>query len=160
MNIGIIAFSQSGNTESVARKIEESFSSTAHNVKVDMITVKGEVKPEIKKYKFGNKPEVDQYDFLIFASSVQAFSLNSVMKYYLNQLDSLEKKRFFSIVTKALPFNWTGGTRAIKQMKEICKSKGAENCGNGIVHWREKTRSADINEVLCKVKQAVKSIEI
>ncbi len=81
-------------------------------------------------------------------------------KSYLNQLDSLEKKKYFCIVTKALPFKWTGGNRAIKQMKEICEAKGAENCGDGIIIWREKKSSADIDEIISKVKEAVKSIEI
>lgn len=155
MNIGIIIFSKSGNTESVAKKVEENISTSDHNVQVEMISVKGEVKPEIKDYDFENNPDVVPYDFLIFASAVQAFSLNPAMKCYLNQIESLKDKKVFCFVTKALPFNWTGGNRALNQMKKICEAKGAEICGNGIVKWREKNRSADIDELIKKVRRAI-----
>ena len=154
MNIGIIVFSQSGNTESVAKKIKENISEE-HHVNVDMITVKGEVKVELKEYQFENKSEISQYDLLIFASPVQAFSLNSAMKCYLNQIESLNQKKIFCFVTKALPFNWTGGTRALNQMKKICEAKGAEICGDGIVKWREKNRKNDIEEVIKKIMQSI-----
>ena|SRR5690554_891035 len=155
MNIGIIALSQSGNTESVAQKIKEEVSTDDKKVTIEMITVKGEVKPEKKEYEFENKPVAEPYDLIIFAAAVNVFSLNSAMKYYLKQLDSLEDKKVFCFVTKALPFNWTGGSPALKQMKNICKTKGAEICGGGIVKWREKSRSNDIESLIGKVKQVI-----
>ena len=50
-------------------------------------------------------------------------------------------------VTKGLRFEWTGGTRAIGQMKKICQSKGGKVIGTGIVVWN-KERDKKIAELV------------
>ena len=49
----------------------------------------------------------------------------------------MEKRFGFTacFVTKGLPFAWTGGNRAITQMQEACKVKGAAVCGAAIMTW-------------------------
>jgi len=86
---------------------------------------------------------------LIFGSPVHAFSLANAMKVYLEQIPSLQDKKIALFVTKNLPFEWTGGTRAIGQMKKICQYKGGIIMGTGIIIWN-KQRDKKIAEVVDK----------
>jgi hypothetical protein len=69
------------------------------------------------------------------------------MQVYLEQLPSLENKKVALFVTKGLRFEWTGGTRAIGQMKKACQSKGGEIIGTGIIVWN-KNKDKKIEEVV------------
>jgi len=157
MNIGIIVYSKSGNTESTARRVQESISTTGHQVKTELITIKGELKPGETNIEFENRPDPGEYDLLFFGAPVQAFSAALVMSSYLDKLSSLQNKKVFCFVTKGLPFNWTGGNRALNQMKKICKEKGAKVSGTGIVKWG-KNRDQDIEELVQKVKTLISKL--
>ncbi len=61
------------------------------------------------------------------------------MTAYLEQIPSLQDKKIACFVTKGLPFNWTGGNKAISKMKEICQSKGGTVVGTDIIIWRGNT---------------------
>jgi hypothetical protein len=80
---------------------------------------------------------------------VQAFALSKVMQMYLEQIPSLQDKKIALFVTKGLPFNWTGGSRAIGQMKKICQAKGGIVYGTEIVVW-SKNRDKKIAELVQK----------
>ena len=69
------------------------------------------------------------------------------MKAYLEQVPSLQNKKIACFVTKGAPFKWTGGIRAIGQMKNICKSKGGTVYGTGIVVWN-KNREKSIADLV------------
>ena len=92
--------------------------------------------------------EVDTYDALIFGAPVQAFALSPVMKRYLTQITSLENKKVACLVTQYFRYPWSGGNRAIRQMKKICESKGGEVCGSGIVNWSNLNRDQQIIGVI------------
>jgi multimeric flavodoxin WrbA len=76
-----------------------------------------------KNIQFKNLPDIDVCDALIFGAPVQAFSLSKAMNNYLQQITSLLYKKIVYFVTKRAPFKWTGGTRAIVKMKNICQLK-------------------------------------
>ncbi len=149
MKIGIIVHSQTGHTYSVAQKLQEKLSAAEHEVKVERVTPIGEVNPSSKNIKFETLPDLDAYDALIFGAPVQAFSLSAVMKTYMNQIKSLNDKKVACFVTKGVPFNWTGGNKAISQMKKIIESQGGTVIGTGIVIWRDK-REEQIVELVEK----------
>jgi flavodoxin len=144
MNIGIIVHSQTGNTHSMALELEKKLSADGHAVSLERLVPIGEVNPGTKDIKLESRPDVGQYDALVFAAPVQAFSLSAVMTNYLDGLASLQGKKIACFVTKQLPFNWTGGNQAIGQMKKICQSKGAEVCGTEIVIWSNAQRDQKI----------------
>lgn len=135
IKIGIIVHSQTNNTYSVAEKLQEKLQES-YDVKLERVDMVGGNKPQGKDIQIENPPEVTEYDALVFGSPVHAFSLAPAMKIYLEQISSLEDKKVALYVTKSLPFNFTGGTRAIGQMKKICQSKGANIVGTDIVVWR------------------------
>lgn len=138
MKIGIIVHSQTNNTYSVALKLEEKIKEAGNEVEIEKVSMVGGDRPENKeKIQLENPPSVDDYDALIFGSPVHAFSLAPAMQVYLEQLPSLENKKVALFVTKGLRFEWTGGTRAIGQMKKACQSNGGEIAGTGIIVWND-----------------------
>ncbi len=146
MNIGIVIYSQTGNTLSVARELKEILEEAGHTAKVDQVTVSGEAPPRAKEVQLDEIPPVDGYDVVVFGAPVHAFSLSSAMSSYLEQLPALEGKKVACFVTKQLPFSWTGGTQAARKMKQICESKGAEICGTEIVIWAKSRRETRIKK--------------
>lgn len=143
MKIGIIVYSQTGNTYSVVSKLKEKLGNSATVLRLETV---GEVKPS--KIKIKEFPKVDKYGVLILAAPVQAFSLCIPMLTYLNGLDSLKNKKVGLVVTQGFPYAWMGGNRAIRQMINICKLKGATIIGTGIVNWLSKKREDMINTVI------------
>jgi NAD(P)H dehydrogenase (quinone) len=132
MKIGIIVYSQTGNTYLVAQHLKERLEASKHTAVIERVTVDSALSRG-KNVKFTQIPAVEEYDALVFGSPVHAFSLAQPMAAYLKQLPSLQKKKAACFVTKQLPFSWTGGNRALSAMKKICASKGAKVSGSGIV---------------------------
>ena len=149
MKIGIIVHSITNNTYSVAQKISENLSAAGNEVKIERVNMVGGNRPQGKDIKIENPPDVNQYDALIFGSPVHAFSLAPAMKVYMEQIPSVQDKKIALFVTKGLRFDWTGGTRAIGQMKKICQSKGGIIMGTGIIVWN-KQRDKKIAEIADK----------
>ncbi|MCR3921395.1 MAG: flavodoxin [Firmicutes bacterium] len=148
MNIGIIVYSQTGNTRTVAEELKKKLDHNGHTVKIEQITITGDASPRTKNVQFKNMPIPDLYDALVFASPVQAFSLTSIMTSYLQQLSPLQDKKVACFVTKQLPGKWTGGNQAVATMKKICQSKGATVSGTGIVIWSKSGREQNINQCI------------
>ena len=147
MNIGMIVYSQTGNTYSVATKLQEKLSTGGHSVTLERIEVIGEVSPG-QAVQFKTLPDAGKYDALVFGSPVQAFSLCQAMVEYLKQVASLQDKKVACLITQAFPYPWLGGNRAVRQMKRACESKGATVCGSGIVNWMKKSREQQIVQVV------------
>ncbi|GAI33129.1 unnamed protein product, partial [marine sediment metagenome] len=68
MNIGIILYSQTGNTYSVSLKLKEKLITAGHSVDIERLKVVGEVRPGIKDIKFETLPDAEPYDALVFGS--------------------------------------------------------------------------------------------
>ena len=138
MKIGIIIYSQTGHTYSVANKLMKKLSEVKHFIEVKRLNPIGEVNPGIKNIEFESIPDIKDYDVVIFGSPVWAFSLCPVFKIYLNKLSSLENKKIICFVTMAFPFTWMGGKRAISQMKKICMTKGSILQTTQVINWSNK----------------------
>ena len=153
MKIGIILYSQTGNTYSVSLKLKEKLVTAGHSVNIERLKVVGEVQPGTKDIKFEKLPDTGLYDALVFGSPVQAFSLSSVMASYLTQIPSLQGKKVAFLVTQFFPFPWMGGNRTVGQMKKICEPKGAAVCGEAVVNWSKRSREKRITEVVEKLSK-------
>ncbi len=149
MKIGILVYSQTEHTYSVAQKLQEKLQEKGKEVEIERVVPSGEVHPGSKDIKFETLPDVEKYDALIFGSPVHAFSLAPAMKAYLEQIPSLQSKNIALFVTKGVPFNWTGGNQAIGKMKKICQSKGGTIVGTDIVVWN-KSRDKKIGDLIRK----------
>jgi flavodoxin len=147
MKIGIVVYSQTEHTYSVAQKLQKRLQEKGKEVELERVVMKGEAQPGSKDMEFEIIPEVEKYDALIFGSPVQAFSLARPMKAYLEQIPSLQGKKIALFVTKGVRFNWTGGTQAIGKMKKISQSKGGSIVGTDIIVWN-KNRDDKIDALL------------
>ena len=136
MKIGIIIYSQTEHTYSVAQKLKEKLIASDHEADLERVITSGDAPPGGKNIVFKTQPDVSLYDALIFGAPVHAFSLAPPMKAYLEQISSLQDKKVACFVTKGLPFHRTGGNQAINQIKKICESKGGIIFGTGIIVWR------------------------
>ena len=151
MNIGIIVYSQTGNTLSVAQKLEKKLSLAGHTVILKQVKVVGERIRGDRDFQLETLPDAGPYDALVFGSAVEGFSLSPVLTTYLNQIESLQGKKVACLVTQLFPYPWMGGNRAIRQMERLCTSKGATVCGSGVVNWmrlrREKTTTKAVDQL-------------
>ena len=139
MNIGIILYSETGNTYSVCQKLKEKLVKTGHSVNIERLKVVGKAKRPTKDIQLESLPDIEPYDALVFGSPVQAFSLK-------------DKKVAF-LVTQYFPFPWLGGNHAIGQMKKICESKGATIRGTAVVNWSKPSREKQISEIVEKLSK-------
>jgi len=152
MDIGMIVFSHTGNTHSVATKLKEKLSAAGHAVSYERLQVVGGFSPaqanqRPEDIRFEALPDIGQHDRIVFGSPVQGFSLSQAMIQYLKRLPSLANKEIAFLVTEAFPYGWMGGNRAIRQMTSICESKGATVRGSGLVNWMRPSRARQIEEV-------------
>jgi flavodoxin len=134
MNIGIIVYSRTGVTLSVATKLKEKLSAAGHVVNLEQIQASGDTASPRANFRFETLPDPAKYDTLVFGSWVMGGTLNPVMKAYLTQVTSLQNKRVAILVSEGFPFAWMGGNRVAGQMKRICESKGATVIGSGVVN--------------------------
>jgi flavodoxin len=148
MKIGIIVYSRTGNTLSVALKLKEKLSKAGHAAEIERVTTDGEIRPGAKNLPLKTLPEVSTYQALVFAAPVLAFSLSPVMKSYLPQITSLKGKKVALLVTQYFPFKWMGGNQAVGIMTKICRLKGADVSASGIINWSKKNRNQQITEVV------------
>ena len=153
MNIGIILYSETGNTYSVSQKLKEKLIKAGHSVNIERLKVIGKVHPGKKDIQFDSLPNIEPYDALVFGSPVQAFSLSSAMTAYLSQIKSLQDEKVAFLVTQFFPFPWLGGNRAIGQMKKICESKGATICGTAVINWSKPSREKQITDMVEKLSK-------
>jgi flavodoxin len=155
MKVGIIVYSQTGNTYQVAEELKDRISGSGHTVKLERIEIEGEASPASKDLKFKNKPEVSPYDVVVFGAPVQAFHLSEVMKKYLSGIGDMKGKRVHLFTTKGISNKWTGGNGTIKKMKKMSEEKGAKVGETGIIFWKEKHREKMTKEVIDRISRAI-----
>ena len=150
MDIGIIVYSQGGNTLSVAEKLKDKLAASGHTVALERVEIEGEVKPGPGggDVTLKSAPAVDRHKGIVFAAPVQAFSLAAAMKGYLNRIGSMEDTKFACLVTKQLKGNWTGGNSAVRKMKKIGEEKGGTFLGSEIVIWSSGEREKMIEDAV------------
>lgn len=158
MEIGIIFYSQTGNTAIVAQKLLEKFKDGGYAASLEQITISGNTPAQPGKFELTDLPRVEEYDAIVLGSPVQAFALNPVMKAYLATLPVMAEQKAACFVTKQLPLFKTGGTQAIKYMEKTCASKGMVIVRSEIVVWSKgKNRDQSICHAVENLSHAVLS---
>jgi len=160
VKIGIIVYSQTGNSNYVAGIIQEELAKRGHQVDVERVEIEGKIPVEPEKFSITVAPDISPYDFIVFGSSVQAFSLNPAMVAYLEKLPSLNGKKTACFVTKRLPGKWTGGMQALGKIKDICESKGAVVKAEEIFSWNNKKRDQMIQRLAENIASSLFSMEL
>lgn len=145
MFVGIIVYSKTGNTLSVANRLKQAFEKQGHTVTLEEI--KAYVNEKNGQVTLLHKPDPTIYDRVVFASPVWAFTLCPVMKAYLGELSQLRDTSVYGIVTQQLSVAWLGGTRAVKKMRRLCAGVGAQIIGEGVIMWSHPEREKQITEL-------------
>jgi flavodoxin len=135
MRVGIIVHSRTGNTLSVAVRLKERLVAAGHTAVIERVEAENDLEADVAKIKLRQTPNIGAYDVLVFAAPVRGLSLSPVMQAFLATIGSLHEKRVGCFVTQAFPYEWMGGKRAVHQAVEICRAKGAEPYGTGVVNW-------------------------
>ena len=141
MNIGVIVYSQTGNTLAVAERMKETLIAAGHTAEIEQITVESAGGSDAP-VKLTNAPDPAKYDAVIFGAPVQAFSLCRQMTAYLKQMPVIKGKPVGSFLTQGLPKKWMGGNRACRSLRKLCMAKGADPIEVGHVHWKSDQRDA------------------
>ena len=151
MKIGIVLFSETGNTYSVARKIKENFKK--HEVNIEKIEIK-RLSKDRSKFKITYAPKIDCYDLVIFGSFTEGFKLTPVMKEYLESLDLKDKKTII-FITHFFPFKFLGGNSTLKEFANIINNKSGQVLTKGIINWSSKKRGLEILDLINNFKQFI-----
>lgn len=146
MKIGFIIHSQSGNTLSVAHKLMDQLNIQGHDVVLThikdedvnnsmqhperLVTVVEEVKSNV--------------DVLIIGGWFQAFSLCRGLNHYINHQLNIQAKETHLFLTHHFPFEWMGGTNAMKQLSKHVLMKGHVVKTTKIFNWSRKNNQHQI----------------
>ncbi len=137
MKIGIIVYSETGNTIFVAERLKENFIKEKYEVDIKAIEKLDSAIKDPNKIIIKDIPDLDCYDVLIFGAPVHGFTLAPAFKAYLKKLPSIKEKIVYCYVTKALPTKRFGGLKAIKIMEESILSYGGMLKKTAIINWKK-----------------------
>jgi flavodoxin len=155
MKIGIIIYSQTGNTKSVAVRIKNELVIKGHSAEIVQLLLDGEYKPGDRNIKLKSIPELSCYDALIFGSPVNAFSLSPAMTEYLKKMNYPGNKKTSCFVTQHFPYAWMGGNRALGTMKSLLEKKNCIVSEIGVINWSNKKREIMTDEVVKKITLSI-----
>ncbi|MBN2352118.1 MAG: flavodoxin family protein [Spirochaetales bacterium] len=151
MKIGIIVFSNTGNTLSAAERLEKKLSGKGHAATLVRLMPKAGYRAGQAPTGFEELPALDRFEALVFAAPVNAFSLCLPMKEYLETIEPLRGRKTALLTTEFFPYGWMGGTRAIAMMRRACEGKGGVVCGSAIVNWSRKDRERRIEAAVDEI---------
>lgn len=151
MKIGIILFSETGNTYSVAKKIKEHLKNK--DVTIEKVAIQ-RLSSDRSHFNFTYEPCVKDYDLIIFGAFTEGFMLTPVMKEYLSKQD-LTNKKTMAFITHFFPFAWMGGTNSLKQMTNLLETKGSKILSTGVINWKSSKRIKDIDDLVNKFTQLI-----
>ena len=147
MHVGIIVYSHTGHTLTVARRLEKRLAEDGHAVSLKELEVAGPANPSATTATLRGKPSIEPYDVLVFASPVNGGRMSAAMNSYLDHIRSLQGKQVVCLVTHFLFQSW-GADQTLEKMKEVCQSKGATVCSIGSVRWSSLRRRYRISQVV------------
>ncbi len=147
MRIGIIVYSLTGNTLYIAEKIKNKLI-CSHEVTLLRVNALNDESNSKYPIVLIDTPKVEEYDRIIFAAHIQAFSLAKAMKMYLTQLGDLGGKEIDCFLTQHLPHSWLGGNKGLRTMRKLIAAKGGSVTLTGIVHWSRKDRQVEAEKLV------------
>jgi flavodoxin len=154
VRIGIIVYSVTGHTLTVATSLQEVLSVVGHEVRLEQLEVAGWVNPGATDGPLANAPAIEEYDALVFACPVRGGTPAPPMANYLEQIPSLHGKRVACLVTGFFPTAW-GRDQTLAQMAETCAAKGATVCGSASMRWPSLRRKRRIAEAVDSVSRSL-----
>ena len=147
MKIGIVIYSHTGHTLSVATELKDKLSASGHAATLEQVEPVEKVSPSATRAELKTAPTVAPYDALVLGCPVWGGRMSAPMTSYLEQIDSLQGKQVVCLVTHFFRRAW-GAKQTIESMTEICESKGATVRGSGSVKWLSLNRKRQISQAV------------
>jgi len=144
MKIGILIYSHSGNTLSVAEKIKEEIKKRNLDATIERITLVNDDPQSPQPAVLKNIPNIDEYDKLIIGAPINGFSLCKAMRLYLENHAKLKSKEINCFVTQHFKHSFLGGNRGIKQVTSFCNNQNSTVKNTSIIHWSSNNREEEI----------------
>jgi flavodoxin len=151
MKIGIIVYSYTGHTLTVAKRLKEAIIDKGHEVSIELVEPMINEPGPSTKVLLKTSPDLSIYDFVIFGSPVQAFTLAGVMKKYLSSLHNFEDKSGYCFVTRYFKRKWLGGSKAINWIETKCQEKGIKILDSSMISWSSKNLDDDISSLVYRL---------
>ncbi len=156
MKIGIIIHSATGNTYAVAQKLQQKLIAAGYEAEIEKLESSGGEQTDKNKIRLEKIPEIEKYDAFVFGGPVRGFSISPVLSAFLNEVKNFHGKKAACMVTQSFSSPRLGGNRTIKQIQELCESKGAKIIETGIVNWNNPRRESMIYDVVEKISKSFK----
>jgi hypothetical protein len=147
MNIGIIVYSQTGHTLSVATRLQQRLIALGHTANLEQVETVGRANPGKPSDTLRTAPSIDGYDALVLGSPVWGGAPAWPTTTYLDTIASLRRHHVALLVTGALPAA-IGRNQTLATLSELCQSKGATVVGSGSVCWLSLNRGPQIAEAV------------
>ncbi|MEX1378223.1 MAG: hypothetical protein AB1Z23_12235 [Eubacteriales bacterium] len=148
MNIGILIHSDTGNTLSVAQRIQEQLEKDGHTAKIEKVTaIKGDPKNGLHS-TLSSIPKIEGYDKIIVGAPINGFALSRAMKEYLALHGEFQNKDVNCFVTQHFKRSFLGGNQGIKYMLGTIRARGGKIKSTAVVHWSSLKRDAEIKEAI------------
>ncbi len=149
MKVGVVVYSETGNTLFVAQKIIERLNASGNQAVLERIKTIGKPNPaDRSEVHYESLPVLEGYDAFVFGSPVHGFQVATPMAKFIPQAVHIKGKKAVGFVTEKFPFPWMGGDRSLSQLESLLKSGGALSCKAGIVNWSGGNRQELIQEVV------------
>jgi len=145
MKIGILIYSHSGNTLSVAEKIKVEMEKRNSDATIEKIALINDDPQSPHPAELKNIPDIDGYDKLIIGAPINGFSLCKAMKMYLQNHAKLKNKEINCFVTQHFKHSFLGGNRGIKQITSFCNNQNSTVKNTAFIHWSSNNRKEEID---------------
>jgi flavodoxin len=143
MKIGMIVYSHTGHTLSVAETLQKSLEKAGKTVCLEKIQIQPD-HPNIEFPNLVHTPTIEGFDWIILGSPVHGFMPSKAITTYLNTFPDLTGRNILCFVTHYFPFACMGGTIAVHQIQDICLRKGAKVHAVGVIDWMNWHRKRQI----------------
>lgn len=147
MNIGIIVYSYTNNTLTIAKRLEDHLVSKGHSASVQSIKADNE-NPNSSSFHLINQPTTNDYDAIIFGSCVRGFDCAPIFKQYIQNLNTLSNQKVAGFVSQYFPFDAMGGNQALSSMESLISRKNTNLNKLGSVHMKFRNVNKQVDQLI------------
>lgn len=161
MKIAIVFYSFSGNTRTACEFLKENLEAKSGFVAMVQLKLKQEVTAFLKQcFQARSKKtplfcavdiDLKDYDFIVFASPVWAFSIAPALRAYLKAIGDLEGKKTGCFLTYG---SGVGKGKALSELENILREKKAH------ILFSRNIRGKEVNDKSCLEKEFKSLFEI
>lgn len=147
MVIGIIVYSHTGHTLSVAKRLKARLTTDGHQVSLVELQTVVPLSLGATTAALKTMPNMEQYDTLLLGTPVRGGVPSPPMKVFLEQTVSFGDRKIVCFVTGVFRAEW-GRNQTIALMKAMCEAREADVIGMSSVGWWSFGRKRKINAVV------------